>query len=102
MRSFSKKILNCRIVGARQSFQIFRQNTWFLENNRALSKFLLAFCITSLVLSNYNKISPEKQFYFDHGGQLKQTTEIEKTLNGSKGSIKNKREKNINLLPCFY
>ena len=28
------------VVGARQSFQIFRQNTWFLENNRALSKFL--------------------------------------------------------------
>ena len=28
-----------KIVGARQSFQIFIQNTWFLENNRALSKF---------------------------------------------------------------
>ena len=25
------------VVGARQ---VFRQNTWFLENNRALSKFL--------------------------------------------------------------
>ena len=37
---FQQKILNCRVVGARQSFQIFRQNTWFLENNRALSKFL--------------------------------------------------------------
>ena len=36
---FQQKILNCRVVGARQSFQIFRQNTWFLEN-RALSKFL--------------------------------------------------------------
>ena len=35
-----QKVLNCRIVRARQSFQIFRQNTWFLENNRALSKFL--------------------------------------------------------------
>ena len=34
------KILNCRVVGVCQSFQIFRQNTWFLENNRALSKFL--------------------------------------------------------------
>ena len=29
------------VVGARQSFQIFRQKTWFLENNRALSKFLI-------------------------------------------------------------
>ena len=28
------------IVEARQSFQFFRQKTWFLENNRALSKFL--------------------------------------------------------------
>ena len=26
-------------VGARQSFQFFRQITWFLRNNRALSKF---------------------------------------------------------------
>ena len=37
---FQPKILNCRVVVARQSFQIFRQNTWFLEKNRALSKFL--------------------------------------------------------------
>ena len=29
-----------RVAGARQSFQIFRQNTWFLESNRALSKFV--------------------------------------------------------------
>ena len=28
------------VVGARQSFQFFRQKTWFLENNKALSKFL--------------------------------------------------------------
>ena len=28
------------VVGARQSFQFFRQKTWFLENNRALPKFL--------------------------------------------------------------
>ena len=28
------------IVGARQNFQFFKQKTWFLENNRALSKFL--------------------------------------------------------------
>ena len=37
---FQQKILNCGVVGAHQSFQIFRQNTWFLENNRTLSKFL--------------------------------------------------------------
>ena len=26
-------------VGARQNFQFFKQKLWFLENNRALSKF---------------------------------------------------------------
>ena len=28
------------VVGARQSFQFFRQIAWFLGNNRALSKFM--------------------------------------------------------------
>ena len=28
------------VVEARQSFQFFRKNTWFLENNIALTKFL--------------------------------------------------------------
>ena len=28
------------VVGARQSFRFFRKNTWFLENNRALSESL--------------------------------------------------------------
>ena len=37
---FQQKILNSMVVGARQSFQFFRQKTWFLENNRALPKFL--------------------------------------------------------------
>ena len=37
---FQQKILNCEVARARQSFQIFRQNTWFFENNRALSKVL--------------------------------------------------------------
>ena len=32
---FQQKLLNCRVVGARQSFQIFWQNTLFLENIRA-------------------------------------------------------------------
>ena len=37
---FQPKTLNFKVVGARQSFQSFRQNTWFLENNRVLSKYL--------------------------------------------------------------
>ena len=28
------------VVGACQSCKLFRQNTWFLQNDRALSKFL--------------------------------------------------------------
>ena len=28
------------VVGARQRVQFFRQKIWFLENNRALPKFL--------------------------------------------------------------
>ena len=28
------------VVGACQSIQFFRQDTWFLEDNRALPKFL--------------------------------------------------------------
>ena len=55
---FQQKILNCRIVGACQSFQIFRQNTWFLENNELCLNFCVAFCITWLALSNYIKITP--------------------------------------------
>ena len=42
---FRQKILNCREFGACQSFQIFRQNTLFLKNNRALSKFLYGYQI---------------------------------------------------------
>ena len=33
---FQQKILNSVVVGG----QFFMQKTWFLENNRALSKFL--------------------------------------------------------------
>ena len=33
---FQQNLLNCVVLGA----QFFRQNTWFLKNNRALSKFL--------------------------------------------------------------
>ena len=36
---FKQKILSCTVVGAPQSFQFFRQITWFLGNKRALPKF---------------------------------------------------------------
>ena len=35
--------MNSMAVGARQ---FFKQNTWFLKNKRALSKFFIGFCIT--------------------------------------------------------
>ena len=41
----SAKILKFRVAGAPQSFQIFIQITWFLENDRALSK-CMGFCMT--------------------------------------------------------
>ena len=55
---FQQKILNCRVVGAHQSFQIFRQNASFLVNNKALSKFLRGILHYLICISNYNKISP--------------------------------------------
>ena len=32
-------MVNFMVAEARQSFQFFRQITWFLGNNRAMSKF---------------------------------------------------------------
>ena len=48
---FQQKILHCGVVGACHNFQIFRQNTWFLEDNRALSKFLygILHCLISII-----------------------------------------------------
>ena len=43
VRSFSKKYWT--LVGARQRFQIFRQNIWFLENNRVLLHYLISISI---------------------------------------------------------
>ena len=51
---FQQKILNSMVVGARQSFQLSRKKTWFLENNRALSKFLYG--ILHNLISSYYQI----------------------------------------------
>ena len=48
-----QKILNFMVAGACQSFHFFRQITWFLGNNKILSKFKYRICITEFVLSNY-------------------------------------------------
>ena len=39
------------VVGVRQSFQFFRQKTWFLENSRALSKILYRILQNSFILT---------------------------------------------------
>ena len=80
MCEVSAKYIELRIVGARQSFQIFRQKTWFLENNRALPKFLygiLHYLISIIELQQNQSI--KKQFYFNHASQLKLFRYYEKT-----------------------
>ena len=36
VQNFSKNLLNSMVLGACQSFQFFKQKTWFLGNNRGL------------------------------------------------------------------
>ena len=48
-----QKILNSMVVAPPQSFRFFRQKTWFLENNRGLSKLLY-----EILHDLINKISP--------------------------------------------
>ena len=48
------------VVWARQSFQFFRQNTWFLENNRALSKFLFGILYYLISINQIMKKSVHK------------------------------------------
>ena len=59
------------VVGARQSFQFFTQNSWFLENNRTLSKF--SYGIFHYLINHYLKKSIHKtQFCINHASHLKQ------------------------------
>ena len=46
------------VVGACQSFQFFRQKPGFLEIREVCLNLGLGFCITGLVLPNYEKVSP--------------------------------------------
>ena len=47
------------VVKAGQSFLFFRQISWFLGNNEALSKFWYQI-LHKLVLRNYKKVSLQK------------------------------------------
>ena len=44
------------VVGARQSFQFFRQNTWFLENSGTLPKLLYKILHYLISIINYKII----------------------------------------------
>ena len=47
---FQQKLFKSMVVGARQLCQFFKQNTWFLESNRTLPKFLYGIwhCLISI------------------------------------------------------
>ena len=52
--------LNSVVVGTRQSFQFFRQITWFLGNSRALPKldWILYYLISIIRLQNNLSVKP--------------------------------------------
>ena len=69
-QNFGKKNFNSMVVGAHQSFQIFRKNTCFLESNGALSKFfcgILHYLISIII----KKSALKTQSYIKHASQLK-------------------------------
>ena len=57
LAKFQQKVLNPTVVRARQSFIFFRQNTWFLENNGALSRFLYGILHNLISIIKLLKIS---------------------------------------------
>ena len=68
---FQQKILYSITVRACQSFQFFRQNTWFLENNRVLSNFLNGILHYLISVTKLWKKSVRKiQFYINHASHL--------------------------------
>ena len=50
---FHQKLLASMVVGVRQSFQFFRQNTWFLENSGTLPKLLYKILHYLISIINY-------------------------------------------------
>ena len=56
-----------------QLFQIFRQNTWFLKNNRF---FVWGFTLHNQYYQIIIKSVHKKQFYFNHASHLKQKVSL--------------------------
>ena len=58
---FQQKISNPMVIGARQSFQFFREITWFFGNKRALSilkYWILHHLINIIKLRNNQSVKP--------------------------------------------
>ena len=61
-----------KLFGVRQSFQISRQNTWFLENNRILPKLLFRVLhYLSSIIKLQKKSVHKTQFYTNHASHRK-------------------------------
>ena len=56
------KKIKSTVDGARQSFQFFRKSTWFLENSRALSKFLHGIWHYLIIITKLSKQSIKPNF----------------------------------------
>ena len=68
---FQQKLSYSKVVGGRQSFQFFLQNTWFLGNNRVLSKFLYGILHYLICITKLSKKSVHiSQFYIIHWSHL--------------------------------
>ena len=67
---FQQKILNYSVVGARQSFQIFRQTSGFSKT----IELCLNFCVGIALLNQYyqiiEKLVRENQFQLNHASHL--------------------------------
>ena len=60
-----------KVVGGRQSFQFFRQNTWLLGNNRVLSKYLYEILHYLICITKLSKTSVHiSRFYIIHWSHL--------------------------------
>ena len=81
------------IVEAHQNFQFYRQKTWFLENNRALSKFLYGniHLLISIIKSFYNQSIKKKHFHINHADHLN-------LISDGRG----KSERRLTKVFCYY
>ena len=71
LQNFNTSYLTLMAVGACQSFHFFRQTTWFLGNNRALSKFLFGILYYLISYQIIKKLVYKSQIYINRASCLK-------------------------------